>query len=70
MRSKRILHFQILNNQLIRKADIVGLNELLVVAAKSQNELDELVVAKGQVADDKAILFCEAQAEACLQSFQ
>jgi hypothetical protein len=27
-------------------------------------------VAKGQVADDKAIWFCEAQAEACLQSFQ
>ena len=70
MRSKRILHLQILNNQLIRKADIVGLNELLVVAAESQSELDELVVAKGQVADDKAIWFCEAEAEACLQSFQ
>ena len=46
-----------LNNQFVRGADIVELDELLVVAIECQSELDELVAAKSRVAADEAIWF-------------
>ncbi len=44
-------------NQFVRGADIVELDELLVVVIECQSELDELVAAKNQVAADEAIWF-------------